>query len=97
MWDLYQEKIARKDKSLRHGVGAQCRVISRFVHPSAPIWAKHINRTKDHKTELVVLIRESVKVFRRAAAAVPVFSSRVLILMMVDFTLRNDTSMWCRK
>ena len=43
------------------------------MHPSAPIRAKYINRTKYHKMELVVLIRESVKVFRRGAAAVPVF------------------------
>ena len=79
-----------------NGVGAQCCVISRFVHPSAPIWAKHINRTKDHKTELVVLIRESVKVVRRGAAEVPVFSSCILILKMVNFKLQNDTSMWCK-
>ena len=65
--------MARKYKSLCHGIGAQCRVISRFVHPSAPIRAKYINLTKDHKMEFVVLIRESLKIVRRGAAAVPVF------------------------
>ena len=33
----------------------------------------YMNWTKDHKIELVVFIRESVKVVRRGAAAVPVF------------------------
>ena len=67
------KKKSQKDKSLRHGVGAQCRVISRLVHPSAHIRAKYINRNKDHKMELVVLIRESAKVFCGGDAAVPVF------------------------
>ena len=66
-------KMAQKEKLLRHGVGAQCHVISIFVHPSAPIQAKYINRNKEHKMELVVLIRESVKVVCRGAAAVPIF------------------------
>ena len=67
------KKIARKEKSLCHGVGPQCHVISRFLHPGAPIQAKYLNQTKDHKMNLVVLIRESVKVFCRGAAALPVF------------------------
>ena len=29
--------MARKDKSLHHGIGTQCRVILICVHPSAPI------------------------------------------------------------
>ena len=68
-----KKKIDQKDKSLRHGVGAQCRVISRFVHPSAPIQTKYINRTNYHKMGLVVLIRDSVKVVRRGATEVPIF------------------------
>ena len=43
------------------------------MQPSAPIRAKYINQTKDHKMELVDLIRDSVKVVRRGAAVVPVF------------------------
>ena len=66
--------MAQEDKSLCHGVGAQCRVVSRFVQPSAPIRAKYNNRTRDYNMELVVLIRESVKVVRRGAAVVLVFS-----------------------
>ena len=35
--------------------------------------------------ELVILIRESVKVVRRGTAVVPIFSSRILILMNGEF------------
>ena len=56
-----KKKMARKDRSLRHVVGAQCCAVSIFVHPSPPIRKKYINRTKYHKMELVVLIRDSVK------------------------------------
>ena len=66
--------MTQEDKSLCHGVGAQCRVISRFVQPNAPIRAKYNNRTRDYNMELVVLIRDSVKVVCRGAAVVPVFS-----------------------
>ena len=66
--------MAQKDKSLRHGISAQCRVISIFVHPSAPIREKYINCTKEHNMDLVFFIRVSLKVVRRGAAAVLVFS-----------------------
>ena len=65
--------MARKDKSLRHGIGTQYLVISRSVHPSAPIQEKYIESTKEHKMELLLFNRESVKVLRRGAAAVPFF------------------------
>ena len=67
------------------------------MHPSAHIRAKYINNTKDHKMELAVLIRESMKVVRRGATEVRVFSSRILILKMANFMLQNDTSMWYKK
>ena len=58
---------------LCHGVVAQCCVLSRFLHPSAPVRAKYLNPVKDHTSELVVLLRDSIKVDSLGAAVVPVF------------------------
>ena len=77
--------MAQKDKSLCQGVGAQCRVISRFVHLSEPIWSKYINNTKYYKMKVVVFIQDSVKIIRRGAATEPVFLLASRFLLMVFF------------
>jgi hypothetical protein len=50
---------------LHHGVGAKCTVLTRFIHPSEHVRAKHANLEKGHKTVVLLIGEETRKVNRK--------------------------------
>ena len=51
---------------LRFGVGAECSVLTRFIHPSAVIRAKYPNLEKAHRTSVILIGEESTTVRRKS-------------------------------
>ena len=49
----------------KHGVGAVCRVLMRFIHPSKLIRDKYPNRTEQQKLGELTVIRQEVKTVNR--------------------------------
>ena len=47
---------------LHHGVGANCTILSKFIHPSEHVRTKHANLDKGHKTSVIIVGEETVKV-----------------------------------
>lgn len=60
--------------TLRHGVGATCTVLTRFIHPSEHVRQKHKNLDKGHRT-LVLLVGVDTKKVRRKLQEVYTFRS----------------------
>ncbi len=50
---------------LHHGVGANCTILSKFIHPSEHVRTKHANLDKGHKTSVIIVGEETVKVRRK--------------------------------
>jgi len=50
---------------LRHGVGANCTVLTKFIHPSEHVRSKHANLEKGHQTLVIIVGEETVKVRRK--------------------------------
>jgi hypothetical protein len=51
-----------KMPKLRHGVGANCTVLTKFIHPSEHVRAKHANIEKGHTTLVILVGKETLKV-----------------------------------
>ncbi len=49
---------------LKHGVGAECSIFTRFIHPSATIRAKYKNLEKAHRSN-VTLVGVEEKIVRK--------------------------------
>jgi hypothetical protein len=49
---------------LHHGVGANCTILSKFIHPSEHVRTKHANLDKRHKTSVIIVGEETKKVRR---------------------------------
>jgi hypothetical protein len=54
-----------KMPKLRHGVGANCTVLTKFIHPSEHVRAKHANIEKGHTTLVILVGKETLKVRRK--------------------------------
>jgi hypothetical protein len=54
-----------KMPKLHHGVGANCTVLTKFIHPSEHVRNKHANLEKGHKTVVLLLGEETFKVNRK--------------------------------
>ncbi len=50
---------------LHHGVGANCTILSKLIHPSEHVRTKHANLDKGHKTSVIIVGEETVKVRRK--------------------------------
>jgi hypothetical protein len=50
---------------LRHGVGANCTVLTKFIHPSEHVRALHTNLDKGHKTSVILIGQATVKVRKK--------------------------------
>jgi hypothetical protein len=50
---------------LRHGVGANCVVKTKFIHPSEHVRLKHTNLEKGHTTSLLLVGQETIKVNKK--------------------------------
>jgi hypothetical protein len=53
-----------ENSKLHHGVGANCTILSKFIHPSEHVRTKHANLHKGHKTSVIILGKETAKVQR---------------------------------
>jgi hypothetical protein len=47
---------------LHHGVEANCPILSKFIYPSEHVRTKHTNLDKGHKTSVIIVGEETVKV-----------------------------------
>jgi hypothetical protein len=54
-----------KMPKLHHGVGANCTVLTKFIHPSEHIRKKHANLDKGHQTLVIIASEETCKVRRK--------------------------------
>jgi hypothetical protein len=63
--DAISSKKSSKMPKLHHGVGANCTILSNFIHPSEHVTTKHVNLDKDHKTSVIIVGKETVKVRRK--------------------------------
>jgi hypothetical protein len=50
---------------LHHGVGADCTVLTKCIHPSEHVRKKHANLEKGHQTLVIIVGEETVKVRRK--------------------------------
>ena len=50
---------------LRHGVGANCTVLTKFIHPSEHARTKHANLEKGHQTLVIITGEQYMKVRRK--------------------------------
>jgi hypothetical protein len=50
---------------LHHGVGANCTILSKSIHPSEHVRTKHANFDKGHKTSVIIVGEETVNVWRK--------------------------------
>ena len=73
---------------LRHGVGANCTVLTKFVHPSEHVRALHTNLDKGHKTSVILVGQEIFKV-RRKDQKCYTFRSDDYPNVLLDAALRN--------
>ena len=57
----------------RLGIGAQCSVLSKYMHPAKEVSDKYPNRTAQHRIENLVCLREDTKIVKRRQQRVIVF------------------------
>ena len=50
---------------LRHGRGAECSVLTKFIHPLQLVRDKHVNLEKTHQTEVLLVDEIDIRVNRR--------------------------------
>jgi hypothetical protein len=59
---LFLVKKSSKIPKLHHDMGANCTVLTKFIHPSEHVRTKHAYLDKGRKTSVIIVGEETVKV-----------------------------------